>query len=560
MVQVPAPTSPTVQDRLLGTLIVIVLRAKNLPNRVRIGKQNPYCTITYGLHKKRTDTIERGGQQPEWDAEFRFEILKEGFGGEEQLTAEQAAVVTHKGGVLPAPPMTPSTSQGSDVSSSSKLEKRASKGTLATPVVSTVNSGRRVLRVACWADDARDPKLIGEGELDIEETIRKGKYDDWVQLERKSRYAGEVYLELTWYSNIASASAELAADYPDPDIAPLTGSVSTMSISRPPLPVPPVSQAPHPPPTGPSTYAQFSGGYSPVSAHGPPIPAAAYEHDGRRMSQPAYPASTYPGGTGQVPFSQAPPTSYAVSQASEFGQYTVQALPPPSSLDPYQSYQAQTPAPGQYPPYIATPAPSNAAFAQAYGQQYATVTGHSPYPVPPVPPIPPTGSPYWQQQQQHSGPGLPSASSYPILATSSSQPSLAAVPPPAPPSVAAYGRSPLPPPPSLGPAQPYNPYPVPPVPPQPPSLHAPPAPPGGVFSPPPPPPSLRNDMSAYAPPEAQYGRADFYAQSPTAASGPPPPQAVPHGSTPGGWARPPLPEPPVSAPLSAGTNPYGHPR
>lgn len=226
----PAPTSPTVQDRLLGTLIVIVLRAKNLPNRVRIGKQNPYCTITYGLHKKRTDTIERGGQQPEWDAEFRFEILKEGFGGEEQLTAEQAAVVTHKGGVLPAPPMTPSTSQGSDVSSSSKLEKRASKGTLATPVVSTVNSGRRVLRVACWADDARDPKLIGEGELDIEETIRKGKYDgkeaqhfrlfaltfssrsltspplsaDWVQLERKSRYAGEVYLELTWYSNVRS--------------------------------------------------------------------------------------------------------------------------------------------------------------------------------------------------------------------------------------------------------------------------------------------------------------------------------------------------------------------
>jgi hypothetical protein len=32
-------------------------------------------------------------------------------------------------------------------------------------------------RTPCWADDARDPKLIGEGELDIEETIQKGKYD-----------------------------------------------------------------------------------------------------------------------------------------------------------------------------------------------------------------------------------------------------------------------------------------------------------------------------------------------------------------------------------------------
>ncbi|KWU41420.1 hypothetical protein RHOSPDRAFT_12033, partial [Rhodotorula sp. JG-1b] len=134
----------TSQERLLGTLIVIVLRAKNLPNRVRIGKQNPYCTITYGLHKKRTDTIERGGQQPEWDAEFRH--------------------------------------------------------SLGTPVVSTCAAGKRVLKVACWADDARDPKLIGEGELDIEETIQKGKYDNWVQLERKGRYAGEVYLELTWYS------------------------------------------------------------------------------------------------------------------------------------------------------------------------------------------------------------------------------------------------------------------------------------------------------------------------------------------------------------------------
>lgn len=233
MVQVPPPPSPTSQERLLGTLIVIVLRAKNLPNRVRIGKQNPYCTITYGLHKKRTDTIERGGQQPEWDAEFRFEILKDGLGGKEQLTAE-SAIVTHKGGVLPAPAMAPSTSQGSDVSATGvKLEKRLSKHSLGTPVISTCAAGNRVLKVACWADDARDPKLIGEGELDIEETIQKGKYDstfllrhqhielfwhiadqtgfgvpgiDWVQLERKKRYAGEVYLELTWYSNVSDDS------------------------------------------------------------------------------------------------------------------------------------------------------------------------------------------------------------------------------------------------------------------------------------------------------------------------------------------------------------------
>ncbi|KAL7343762.1 C2 domain-containing protein [Rhodotorula toruloides] len=155
MVQLPPPPSPTSGERLLGTLVVIVLRAKNLPNRVRIGKQNPYATVTYGLHKKRTDTIERGGQQPEWDAEFRFEILKDD-----------------------------------------------SNSLVVAPLATGYPPGRRVLRIACWADDARDPKLIGEGELDIEETIKVGKFDDWVKLERKGRYAGEVYLELTWYSNV----------------------------------------------------------------------------------------------------------------------------------------------------------------------------------------------------------------------------------------------------------------------------------------------------------------------------------------------------------------------
>lgn len=26
---------------------------------------------------------------------------------------------------------------------------------------------------------------------------------DWVKLERKGRYAGEIYLELTWYSSVS---------------------------------------------------------------------------------------------------------------------------------------------------------------------------------------------------------------------------------------------------------------------------------------------------------------------------------------------------------------------
>lgn len=34
---------------------------------------------------------------------------------------------------------------------------------------------------------------------------------DWVKLERKDRYAGEIYLELTWYSNVSSPLKSIIA-------------------------------------------------------------------------------------------------------------------------------------------------------------------------------------------------------------------------------------------------------------------------------------------------------------------------------------------------------------
>ncbi|GAA5883348.1 hypothetical protein JCM3774_002030 [Rhodotorula dairenensis] len=625
MVQVPPPPSPTSQERLLGTLIVIVLRAKNLPNRVRIGKQNPYCTITYGLHKKRTDTIERGGQQPEWDAEFRFEILKEGLGGEEQLAAE-AAIVTHKGGVLPAPApaMAPSTSQGSDVSATGvKVEKRLSKHSLGTPVVSTCASGKRVLKVACWADDARDPKLIGEGELDIEETIRKGKYDDWVQLERKGRYAGEVYLELTWYSNeprppqrnrrgsnsspvpgggtayggagsrvedrsgsdtgteewdaaaptaaakapTASSTAgsasqsrpfvpvptELAADYPDPDVAPLTTSISTMSLSRPPLPVPPVS---HPPPSAASaaSFAPY-----PYETHATPAPllygGQDPTNDVRRASQSSYGLASYPTPGPQQQYhhggytpAQPPPPA---PSSNEFGQYP--PIPPHEQLDQYSgpTYPASAlpAAPSSYAPQSTSPWPD---------AHYPTFSNPSPYPLPPVPPIPPTGSPYWQQQQHQSSAVYAGSPSHGPLPPSSSQATLYPGPPPPPLPSFHYGHTPLPPPPSLGHSQQHHTQlPPPPVPPQPPAFqhHAPP-----VFSPPPPPPSLRTDNPAYAPAPAPASQHPYHPNAYDAASQSY--QSGGYGQTYGqeqpgsGQGRPPLPQPPASIPPSS-SSPHG---
>ncbi|GAA5933565.1 uncharacterized protein JCM15063_001348 [Sporobolomyces koalae] len=446
-----SPTSPTVQERLLGTLIVIVLRAKNLPNRVRIGKQNPYATVTYGLHKKRTETIERGGQQPNWDAEFRFEILKEEFENE-QLEVGGAAVVDRKGGVLPM-------STKDSVTGINRLEKPK-------PTV-TVGDGRRILKLACWADDNRDPKLIGEGELNIEDTIRKGKFDDWVKLERKGRYAGEVYLELTWYSNerkpsslhrpersdsptrssyggagsrlgeeeeeedseereavpsnnghppfrasldTSNAGLSLAPDYPDPDLAPLsssqypdadldplTRSMSALSVARPPLPQPPI-------PAGTSSIS-YSHTYNQM-----PVASMNSYDDIREGSQHGYPYQPSPHHEQQrqPEYNPTPQPGYSgyPAHSSEFGVHGEhgQASPAPAP-QPYQqlgefeqlAHQHYANNPQVYDqssvssqrPLPQPGAPSTHAFSQPYEVSGYTPPAASASPYPPVLPQPP---------------------------------------------------------------------------------------------------------------------------------------------------------------------------
>jgi hypothetical protein len=50
----------------IGTLVAVVDRAKNLPNRKTMGKQDPYCAMRLGKEAKKTDTDKRGGQTPRW--------------------------------------------------------------------------------------------------------------------------------------------------------------------------------------------------------------------------------------------------------------------------------------------------------------------------------------------------------------------------------------------------------------------------------------------------------------------------------------------------------------
>lgn len=56
----------TADGPILGTLVAVVDRAKNLPNRKTIGKQDPYCAARLGKEAKKTTTDVRGGQTPKW--------------------------------------------------------------------------------------------------------------------------------------------------------------------------------------------------------------------------------------------------------------------------------------------------------------------------------------------------------------------------------------------------------------------------------------------------------------------------------------------------------------
>lgn len=38
-------------------------------------------------------------------------------------------------------------------------------------------SSKKILKIACYADDPREPELIGEAELDYSDTLKKGEFD-----------------------------------------------------------------------------------------------------------------------------------------------------------------------------------------------------------------------------------------------------------------------------------------------------------------------------------------------------------------------------------------------
>ncbi|KAI4272607.1 MAG: hypothetical protein L6R38_006558 [Xanthoria sp. 2 TBL-2021] len=176
----------TVDGPEIGTLVVIVDRAKNLPNRKTMGKQDPYCAARLGKEAKKTDTDKRGGQTPKWDQELRFTVHE-----------------------------SPDYYQ---------------------------------LKVSVFNDDKKT-ELIGETRIGLEDIIIPGggQNDTWHHLHCKGRFAGEIRIELTYYDTRPKEdkpperSAEsIVEGHQDPGRESVGGPRGPKPLKRRPLPANPV--------------------------------------------------------------------------------------------------------------------------------------------------------------------------------------------------------------------------------------------------------------------------------------------------------------------------------
>ncbi|KAI9250426.1 C2 domain-containing protein [Phascolomyces articulosus] len=104
-----------------------------------IGKQDPFVTFRLGEVAKRTKTDYRGGQRPIWDDQVN----------------------------LPVP------------------------------------EGKTKLYMQVFDEDGPREDLISEGEIDLTNVLKEGEEDNWYPLKYRGKRAGDIYIELTFYSAVS---------------------------------------------------------------------------------------------------------------------------------------------------------------------------------------------------------------------------------------------------------------------------------------------------------------------------------------------------------------------
>ncbi|KAF9131901.1 hypothetical protein BGX30_012906, partial [Mortierella sp. GBA39] len=126
----------------IGELVIIPIQGRDLPNRERFGKQDPFILFKLGNVAKRSTTDVRGGQRPRWKD-------------------DQINIFMYE-------------SDAKDATS---------------------------LYVTCLDEDPQKNDLIGDCVINMVRVMEYGEQDDWFQLSYKGREAGELLLQLTYYSH-----------------------------------------------------------------------------------------------------------------------------------------------------------------------------------------------------------------------------------------------------------------------------------------------------------------------------------------------------------------------
>ncbi|KAF2683075.1 hypothetical protein K458DRAFT_369239 [Lentithecium fluviatile CBS 122367] len=179
----------TVDGPVIGTLVAIIDRGRNLPNRRSMGKQDPYCAARLGKEAKKTATDRRGGQTPKWDQELRFTVHD--------------------------------------------------------------SPDYHQLKVSVFNDDKKT-ELIGETWVSLENIITPGggQSDTWHSLSCKGKYAGDIRIELTFYDTRpkeekapAEKKESTMADRQSPAVG---GPRESKPVKRRPLPTDPTGASPSP--------------------------------------------------------------------------------------------------------------------------------------------------------------------------------------------------------------------------------------------------------------------------------------------------------------------------
>lgn len=151
-----------------GTLVVVVLKARNLHNIHTLYKQDVFAQATLNGTSKKTPVDIKGGQHPIWDVELRFPVLKQ------------------------------------------------------------ATERNRKLEISCYAQERKSDDLLGKGVIDITDTLKTGEFDEWVSLSVDGVARGDIYLEMTYFSHTPVPAPANSHGIPSPGINKRPSKFSSM--------------------------------------------------------------------------------------------------------------------------------------------------------------------------------------------------------------------------------------------------------------------------------------------------------------------------------------------